>query len=510
MIRHFVFAALFMFAGGFMAHSQGLQTNAAPLSEGPLAALQNLKIADGTIASVQRDDSPTYQVTGNQPRTLTNLDPRTILKIVLNPAKGSNINVEIWLPDQGKWNGRLLGLGNVGYAGHINELGFIGPVHSGYATVTSDMGTAPNADSGIGNREVWKDFGFRAAHLMTVVAKQVVETYYGKGPDYSYFTGGSTGGQEALQEAQRYPADYDGITAAIPAHCRTPLHAYFLWNYQILAACPFTKAQEDTVIAAANEYMASREVPAIAGKFISDPRCDSKDIEAVIALARQKDPSLTDAHAAALRKLFDGPKDPTTGERIFDGIPLGSTFEPASWNLYLFRWVFGATKKLREINFGADMDTYTAALGPYLNAENPDLTPFESRGGKLIMFAGSADSVVPYHVSIEYYEKVIAHFGSLDKVQSFFRFYIIPGLSHSASPGLTQTSDVLGLVRAWRENGTAPEALTGRRGAEPTMPIYPYPAKTGWDAATSTYRSVDGPRGGVGTISPRFLPPAAE
>ena len=104
MIRHFAFAALFVFAGGFMAHSQGLQTNAAPLSEGPLAALQNLKIADGTIASVQRDDSPTYQVTGSQPRTLTNLDPRTILKIVLNPAKGSNINVEIWLPDPGNCN----------------------------------------------------------------------------------------------------------------------------------------------------------------------------------------------------------------------------------------------------------------------------------------------------------------------------------------------------------------------------------------------------------------------
>jgi feruloyl esterase len=454
-------------------------------------------------------------IPGTQGHPPTNLPPRTIVKIVLNPAKGSNINVEVWLPDPGKWNGRLLGFGNGGSAGHIGEGIFFGALQAGYASVTTDMGTAPNADSGDGNPEVWKDFGFRATHLMTVVARQLVQTYYGKGPDFSYFTGGSTGGQQALQETQRYPADYDGIVASIPAHCRTPLHAYFLWNYQILAQCPFTKAQEENVIAAANEYMAPREVPAIAGKFISDPRCDSKDIEAVIALARQKDPSLTDAHAAALRKLFDGPKDEVTGERIFDGIPLGSEFGPATGNLYLFKWVFGAKKDLRTINFGADIDAYTAALGPYLNAENPDLTPFESRGGKLIMVAGSADSVVPYHVSIDYYEKVIAHFGSLDKVQSFFRFYIIPGMAHGGGgPGLSPAADLVALVRTWREKGTAPEALTGRRGAngkvELTMPIYPYPAKTGWDAATSSYHPVEGPRGGVEPVSSRFLPPAAE
>jgi len=88
--------------------------------------------------------------------------------------------------------------------------------------------------------------------------------------------------------AQRYPDDYDGIVANIPAHCRTPLHAYFLWNYQILAKCPFTQAQEKTVVDAGNEYMANRESPPVAGKFVSDPRCNSKDIEAVIALALQR------------------------------------------------------------------------------------------------------------------------------------------------------------------------------------------------------------------------------
>jgi feruloyl esterase len=477
-----------------------------------VAALQQLKIPDGTITSVVHDDSPTFAIPDKPP--LTNLLPRTVVKIVLNPAKGSNINVTIWLPNPDKWNNRLMALGNGGAAGHINESGLAGPANAGYAVTTTDMGTAPNPDSGVGNPEVWKDFGYRATHLMTVAAKQVVEAYYGKAPQYSYFTGGSTGGQQALQEAQRYPEDYDGIAAAIPAHCRTPLHAYFLWNYQILSQCPFTKSQEDNVTAAANEYMASRETPAVAGKFISDPRCDSKDIEAVIALARQKDPTLDDKHADALRKLFDGPKHAVTGERIFDGIPLGSAFEPATGNLYLFKWVFGATKDLHTINFGEDIDTYTAKLGPYLNAENPDLSAFEKHGGKMIMMLGTADSVVPYHASIDYYDRVIAHFGSLEKVQSFYRFYLIPGMAHGGGPGLNHPPDLMAAVKAWREAGTVPTELMGERvvdkNIEVKMPLYPYPTKTGWDAATSSFKPVDGPRGGVDPISDHFLPPATE
>lgn len=477
-----------------------------------IAVLKALKIDAGAETLVERTDSPV--LTTPDGHTRANLPPRTVVKLVLNPAKGSNINVEMWLPDAAKWNGCLLGLGNSGAAGRINPAGLAGPAAGGYATVTTDLGTAPNADSGVGNPEVWKDFGYRATHLMTVVAKQLVGAYYGKAPDFSYFSGGSTGGQQALQEAQRYPEDYDGIFADIPAHCRTPLHAYFLWNEQILNKCLFTKSQQVNVIAAGNEYMAPREIPAVAGKFVSDPRCDKEDIEAVIALAMKKDPTLTKEHAEALRKLFDGPRHDITGERIFNGIPFGAAFDGGRGNLYIFKWVFGANKKLADINFGADIDTYTAALGPYLNAENPDLSPFEKRGGKLIMALGSADSTVPYHASIDYYERVIAHFGSLEKVQSFFKFYLIPGMAHGGGPGINHLPDFLGALRSWREKGNVPEMLRGTRmvagKTELELPLYPYPTKTGWDAATASFKPIAGPRGGVEPIADRFLPPAAE
>lgn len=491
--RHF-------FLGAFAAMTA---LAAPPENTARLATLKQLQIDAGKIVLA---DEISATADKNSP-------PHTVVKIVLNPGKDSNINVEIWLPEAGKWNNRFIGLGNGGSAGRINSGSLAGLMARGYAVATTDMGTSPNSDSGIGKPDVWKDFGYRATHLMTVCAKQVIQACYGRSPEYCYFSGGSTGGQQALQEAQRYPEDYDGIVANVPAHCRTPLHAYFLWNEQIFHQCPFSSSQEENVIASGNEYMASREIPQTAGKLVSDPRCTEKDIEAVIALARKKDPTLTDKHTEALKKLFGGPKHAITGERIFDGIPFGSSFKIAHGHLYLFQWVFGKDKDLQSLDFGQDIDTYTAALAPYLNAENPDLSPFEKRGGKLIMISGSADSCVPYHASLDYYERVIEHFGSLEKAASFCKFYIVPGMSHGPGPGINKLPDMLGLVMNWREKGEAPHTLSAQRvvdgKTELEMPLYPYPEKTSWDA-TGGFKPVSGPRGGVERVAERFRPKASE
>jgi len=128
------------------------------------------------------------------------------------------------------------------------------------------------------------------------------------------------------------------------------------------------------------------------------------------------------------------------------------------------------------------------------------------------MVLGSADSCVPYHASIDYYERVIEHFGSIDAVKSFFNFYIIPGMSHGPGPGINTLPDLLNLVSNWREKGVAPNMIRGLRivdgKTQLDMPIFPYPTKTGWDAEAASYKPVAGPRGGVERIADRFLPPA--
>ncbi|MBN8525601.1 MAG: tannase/feruloyl esterase family alpha/beta hydrolase, partial [Planctomycetes bacterium] len=409
-----------------------LLAHLVPAAEGNpmLASLRDLVIPDATITRLERQESDTLELANEAPRR--GLPPRTVVRLELRPAQGSRIVVEVWLPDPERWNGRFLGLGNGGAAGHINPGALADACRGGHAVAHTDMGTFPDSSSGNGNPEVWRDFGHRATHLMTTAGKALVRAAYGRDPSFSYFVGGSTGGQQAMQEAQRHPDDYDGIVARVPAHCRAPLHAYFLWNHQILARRPFTPAQQQAVVAAANEHMAPREIAATAGRMVSDPRATPADIAAVIALARQRDPSLTDAHAEALRKLFDGPRHALTGERIFDGVPLGSSWDNATGNLYLFHWVFGPRQNLLQLDFAADIERYLAALGPDLNAEDDDLSRFRARGGRLLVVSGTADACVPYHATLDWYERLCERAGSPQAAAEFCRFYLVPGMGHGA------------------------------------------------------------------------------
>ena len=294
-------------------------------ASGQLDTVRKCAVPNGKVLSAVYTDASEF--TDANRNTITGIPPRTIVKLLLQPAKGSNINVEVWLPDAGRWNGRFVGLGNGGAAGSINPAGFIGWIKRGYAVAATDMGTAPNDNSGVGNPEVWKDFGYRATHLMTTAARQLIQSCYGKPPAFSYFVGASTGGQQALQEAQRYPDDYDGIVANVPAHCRTPLHAYFLWNWQLVRRHPLTPEQDRSIMRSGIEYMAQREIPQQAGKAVSDPRVTPEEIEGVIALAMKNDPSLTPEHAGMLRKIFNGPVN-SAGERIFNGVRSAAPFSP--------------------------------------------------------------------------------------------------------------------------------------------------------------------------------------
>jgi pimeloyl-ACP methyl ester carboxylesterase len=423
-------------------------------------------------------------------KTFENLPALTLAYVELAPAERSRIRVEIALPPPGAWNGRLVGCGNGGGAGGLPTGSILDHARQGFAAVTTDMGTAPDPWlAGIDNPEVWKDYGHRATHLMTVVAKELVLARYGREPAYSYFLGGSTGGQQALSLAQRHPEDYDGILAAVPAHCRTPLHAYFLWNYQHTrrpdGSPLFTKKQEASYRAAALEYVSRRETfPHGRDRFIADPRWTPEDRAAVLRLAAARDPSLTPEQLEALRALQDGPTHARTGRSLFDGIPPATAFEPACGNLYLFHWIFGKDANLLSIDFDRDIDRYFAALSPDLDAEDTDLGAFRARGGKILMYSGTADSCVPYTATLAYYKRVAERVGSMADTQDFFLYYLLPGREHSGGPGVQFIENEFGLLRAWREKGVRPRA-TGRAMVEPrfTVPLQPYPECWGDESA---------------------------
>jgi len=425
------------------------------------------------------------------------LPPMAIVRLELTPAERSFVRVEVALPE--KWNGRFVGTGNGGVGGRLPSGSIYDLAKRGYAAATTDLGTSRPApyQSGIDNPDVHKDYGYRATHLMTVVGKQLVRARYGRDPEFSYFTGGSTGGQQALSLAQRYPADYDGILAAVPAHCRAPLHAYFLWNYQATHRADnsplFTREQERRYIQSVLEYFRDRETLEDAkGRYVSEPRWTDADRAAVLALAAERDPTLTPEHIDGLRRLQDGPVHARTGERIFDGIPPATQFGPATGNLYLFNWVFGKDANYMAIDWDRDIDRYFDVLKDSVNAESTDLDAFRARGGKLIAYSGTADSCVPYTATLDYYERVADRLGSFEEAQKFFLFYILPGREHGGGPGVSELRNAFEALVGWREKGIAPKLDAVRRGAPGLkLDLEPYPGK--------------GPRGGVKRVAERFL-----
>src|SRR5471030_2575992 len=131
----------------------------------------------------------------------------------LTPTPDSDIRIEIWLPLAG-WNRKVQAVGNGGLGGTIPYPGLAAAVKAGYAAAGTDTGhVGGNADFVAGHPEKLVDFAYRAIHEMTVSAKALATAHYDARQARSYFSSCSTGGRQALIEAQRYPEDFDGIVA---------------------------------------------------------------------------------------------------------------------------------------------------------------------------------------------------------------------------------------------------------------------------------------------------------
>src|SRR5438309_3481685 len=227
--RLFVLVVVFVSAAGAAA-------SAAPAT---CESLTSLALRETTITSATAVPAGPFTLPGAQARAGAAPPSLTVpafcrVAATLKPTPESNIKIEVWLPAAEAWNGKLLGTGNGGAGGVISYAALLNGLQRGFATANTDMGTTTTGldfSFGVGHPEMIKDWGYRSTHLMTVVAKQVIDGFYGRVPRLSYFTGCSTGGHQAMTEAQRFPEDYNGIVSGDPANNRTHLHVVNIWNY---------------------------------------------------------------------------------------------------------------------------------------------------------------------------------------------------------------------------------------------------------------------------------------
>jgi feruloyl esterase len=527
-----------------------------PALASPCTNLQSLALEHTTITSATDNTSGVFVVPNAiPPQTITGLPAFCRVTATLTPTSDSAIKIEAWLPET-TWNGRFLGTGGGGFQGIISYNELASGIQAGFAATNSDLGTGvsgcsplycgsdgsmgnplaiafgdpPNPTPGLfGHPERIKDFGYRAIHLMTVKGKEIADAFYQQRAAKAYFAGCSTGGQNALMEAQRFPNDYDGILAGAPAFNRTHLHMGAISLWQDTHASPgrlILPGQMTLINKAVLKQCVGQDGGAATDQFLTDPRDCKFDPKVLQCTGGNVPPAcLTADQVTTIRKYYAGTIDPVTGELINPGSERGNETddvralglalqenlpEPAFDGL--FYWVFGQSfgfpsgaHNFQNFDFHNDVDTVDDQLAKVLNADSSDLGEFREHGGKLILYHGWADPLIPSQSSINYFNALVANDGEgfqparfemggrLQKTQNYARLFMVPGMFHCAGgPGPNVFDAVTPLV-SWVENGTAPDTIIATKfvnntppAVEMTRPLCVYPKVAKYNGSGST------------------------
>jgi hypothetical protein len=487
-------------------------------------SLATLTLPGTTIFTAQAVPAGSFTPPGSPP--INNLPAFCRVAGVLRPTTDSNIQFEVWLPSSG-WNGKFQGIGNGGFAGAINFTGLGVAVSHGYATASTDTGHQAAITDGawaLGHREKLIDFGYRAIHETTEKGKAIVRAFYGEQPRHSYFNSCSNGGRQALMEAQRYPADYDGILAGAPANHWTHLLTGALWNAQATTSDPASYIPSSKIPAIEAAALAACDaLDGVNDGVIDDPSRCQFDPAVLLCSGPESKTCLTQPQTAALKKIYSGPRN-SKGEQLFPGYSPGGETGFNGWQ----GWITGASPaKSFQFAFASqffqnmvyedpawDYHTFDIDHAPkvaddkvagILNATDPDLKRFQKRGGKLIVYHGWSDAAIPPVNAINYYQTVVSKMGAKD-TGSFVKLYMVPGMQHcSGGPGpnvFGQSTvaesdpqhDISAALELWVEQGTAPNEIvaTKYKGDTPatgvlrTRPLCAYPLVAHWKGTGST------------------------
>jgi feruloyl esterase len=419
------------------------------------------------------------------------------------------ITFEVWLPLQ-NWNGKFEAVGNHGFAGEF-EYSDMGPeLVKGYAVASTDTGHAgSSATAWMQNAQQVINYGYLGVHDMTVNSKSVIRAFYGSQPHYSYFNGCSTGGKEGLMEAQRYPADYDGINIGGSANfAQIHNRIEYVWNGQKTfgnAGTPLNAATLAIVNAAAVAACDAND--GVIDGVIGDPLTCNFDPGTLVCQQGQ-DPStcLTAAQVAAVEAVYQGPRNPKTGKEIYPGLEVGTergwgsgtTGPGVSTADTFFKYMVynNPSWDFRTFNFGKDTKSTDDRFSNLIDAIDPDLTAFKNRGGKILQSHLWSSVVHPATRSIEYYEQVVMEMSGgkpglsnadFDEPQDFYRLFMAPGGSGSKGPG---TFDSMPYLEKWVEQGIAPKTITASHFTsgvvDRTRPLCPYPSFAVYQGTGST------------------------
>jgi feruloyl esterase len=423
------------------------------------------------------------------------------VEATLRPSSDSDIKVEVRLPTE-NWNGNYQAVGNGGWAGKINEAEMATALRRGYATSSTDTGhNSSGASFALGHPEKLIDFGYRSEHEMTVTAKAIIAAFYAAGPKFSYFVGCSSGGRQALMEAQRFPNDYDGIAAGAPTNNWNNMMFGRIWVAQATLMDPASYIPPAKYLVIHRAVMeACDALDGVKDGVLEDPTRCHFDPGALACKGADGPACLTGPQVDAARKIYTPAKNSGTGNQIFPAMERGSELvwatlaggpKPIALADDYFKYVVFENPNwdFKTLNFDSDFAKGEKRDGGTLSATNPDLRPFFSHGGKLVQYQGWTDQQVMPQNSINYYSSVVRQIGDAAKIGDSYRLFMAPGMNHCGGGEGPNNFDVIGAMARWVENGKAPDSIVASRhegNASRTRPLCPYPQVAVYKGAGST------------------------
>lgn len=514
--------------------SSGTSTSTASVSSfkpvESCAAMAKAALSPYSVVIQSATDVP-YAATSTQPagsycQVMGIVDQRTG---VTDPDSGTSTygdSFELQLPDQ--WTGRFLYQGGGGVDGAIaiyprESTSTTHYVAQGFAVVASDGGHhgATPFDAGFGfDPQARVDYGYASIGAVTPVAKALIQQFYSKAPKYSYFIGASKGGNEALQAAQRYGDQFNGIVAGDPGIDLSKAAVAEAWNDQIFgqAAAAIAPGAVDPAgnpllwdsfstsdLTLVSNYILNKcdALDGLADHLIFNTAACSRqsfDFSTLLCTGAKQDGCLIQAQVTTLDKFFAGVTG-SGGNPLYASFPYDADIMSPGWAAWMIGFNPGASAaqvnnglnaliapsaegeifgfppqqnlnifsanidQLAEQNAASGIDptsgiSYPVPSDDFMAADSTDYSKLLANNGKLIIYQGMSDPVFSANNIINYYKSLGAVYNG--KAADFARLFLIPGMNHVSGGDYTVDGfDYLGAIEKWVEDGVAPTYMVG-------------------------------------------------
>lgn len=419
------------------------------------------------------------------------------------------------------WQGRYLQNGCGGYCGTVSNQTFPScdaELGGDFAMATDDEGHVTAGGLGgsglfaFNDQKLRVEYGYESEQALYVVAREIIQDYYGQLPNRSYYNGCSDGGREAMEMAERYPSDFDGIIAGAPEIIAGPLNAEEqTWNVRVNTDANGNAILTDDKLPALHGAVikACAGDDGVSDGIITDPQNCHFDPASIQCPSGVDNTScLTPAQVDVVRKFYAGPSDPRGRLLYPGGVPYGSEGQGVGTNGWS---VFelppspngGSVPTTQSLDYFGLSQPYlryqllpVGRLGPdpsqwqftdqgfrsmfptadTWDAMDTNLRAFRAHGGKLIIWQGWADNGIPPSGTVDYYDNLTRRMGGASATQQFARMFMIPTVYHcGGSYAGASVPDMIYPMVQWVENGTAPGQLTVQYGTTMSRPAYPYP-----------------------------------